>query len=98
MKVVPPEIFPGYEGDTKMRLSYSDSVFGIEHLFTSVYLESINSLIRGEGQNPNYKDRNAMLTVTCMKTCKTISNNTKSQFAHLLLFWVWFKFLNLKFN
>lgn len=74
MKAAPPDIFPGYEGDTKMKLDYSDSVFGIEHLFTSVYLESINSLIRGEGQNPNFKDRNAMLTVTCMKTCKTISN------------------------
>jgi spore maturation protein SpmA len=73
MQTIPPEIFPGYEGDTKMTLSYSDKVFGIENLFTSVYLKSIDSLVRGEGQNPKSKSRNAMLTVTCMKTCKTIS-------------------------
>ena len=59
-----------------MTLNYSDTVFGIEHLFTSVYLKSIDCLVRGEGQNPRFKDRNAMLTVTCMKTCKTISNDT----------------------
>jgi hypothetical protein len=74
MKQIQPDIFPGFEGDVKMKLDYWDTVFGIEHLFTSVYLESLDCLIRGEGQNPNFKDRNAMLTVTCMKTCKTISN------------------------
>ena len=88
MKTIQPDIFPGFEGDTKMTLAYSDTVFGMEHLFTSVYLDSINCLIRGEGQNPNFNDRNAMLAVTCMKTCKTIS---KAYFINFIKSKVWFK-------
>ena len=58
-----------------LTMQEKNSEIGMKQNYTSKYIESFKSIIRGEIYNPNYKIRNAVMTgnsVIDEQTCKIL--------------------------